>query len=111
MADPAGGIQSRSQLKGYVQGVHVALIDAALIHEWFSKQRAELEAKGREIRILRPSWSTWPEEPPWLVARRRFWWIAGGVGSGVLLLAAAATLTIILRRRRRRLAKAEVEDA
>ena len=79
--------------------------DIAALHEELDKQTAELKANGREMKVLRPSWSTWPERPPWVPARR-FWWIVGGVGAGAVLLAAVVTLFIVLRRRRRRLSAA-----
>jgi len=75
--------------------------DIAEFHKWLARQEAELAAKGRKIKVLRPLWSTWPARPAYLDARSRFWWIAGGVGAGVLILAAAATLVIFYRRRRR----------
>ncbi|MHC5054753.1 MAG: hypothetical protein ACYTKD_08550 [Planctomycetota bacterium] len=80
--------------------------DIAALHERLARQKTELKAKGREMKVLRPSWSTWPERPPWVPAPSRFWWIAGGSATGVLLLAAAVMLFIVLRRRRRRLAAA-----
>ncbi len=81
----------------------------ATFHKWLARQKAELAAKGREMKVLRPSWSTWPDEPPWLAARR-FWWIVGGVGAGAVLLAAIVTTLIRLRRRRRRLAAATADS-
>jgi len=95
------------------KGVNVAYIggqviwrnDIAALHEQLAKQEAELAAKGRTMTVIRPSWSTWPARPPWLVRRSRVRWIAGGVTGGAFLLAAAAML-VVLRRRRRRLAAA-----
>jgi len=90
-------------------GAHYACIggqvawwaDIAGLHAQLAKQEAELSAKGRTMKIIRPSWSEWPARPAYLDARSRFWWIAGGAGGGVLILAAAATLLILRRRRRR----------
>jgi hypothetical protein len=82
----------------------------AKFHEWLARQGSALKAKGREMKVLRPSWSTWPEEPPWLAARR-FWWIAGGSAAGALFAATAALLIVLHRRKRRRFAEAEVEHA
>jgi hypothetical protein len=92
------------------KGVHFACIGGqvawqhgvAAFHEWFAKQQAELKAMGREINVLRPSWSTWPEEPPWIAERVRFWWIVGSVGAAAVLAAALAGALLYRARKKRR---------
>jgi len=73
----------------------------AALHDQLAKQEAELAAKGRTIEIIRPSWSTWPDRPPWVEPRPRSWWLVGGtaVGAGVVLVAGFLLLARWKRRR------------
>ena len=76
--------------------------DFKAFHMRLEKQKKELAAQGREMRIIRPSWSRWPERPeyPATPLRERPLVIALVVAGGVVL--GALTALLVIRRRRRR---------
>jgi len=96
------------------EGVHYACIsgqvawetDIAALHDQLAKQKAELAAKGRTTKIIRPSWSTWPEPPEFPLGRQG---PHDGIGIqyGLVLgfailavgLAAIVSLRLLVRRR------------
>lgn len=73
--------------------------DIVEFHMWLAKQKAELKAKGRTMKVLRPAWSTWPAKPNWPVKRSYFWWIVGGSCTSALLLIIAVTVGVIRKYR------------
>jgi hypothetical protein len=77
--------------------------DIAAVHTQITKQKKELAAQGRTIRIIHPAWSRWPERPEYPVTplRERPLVIALVVGSGIAIAAPAALLVVRRRRRAR----------
>ena len=70
------------------------------LHEQLARQEKELAAKGREMKILRPPWSSWPEPP----AGWRPWYMRPGTWPRAVAASAltALVLVLILRALRRR---------
>jgi len=73
--------------------------DIETFHAKLDKQQAALEAEGRSMKIVRPSWSRWPEPPPELPSRMgwswQLWLIVAGVALLVLLVAIVVVRCVV----------------
>jgi len=83
----------------------------AAVHEQLDRQEKELAARGREMKLIRPAWSAWPDPSitghPLAGPRSRPWYRRRN-GSAILFGASAALVTallmsavVMLRQRRR----------
>jgi hypothetical protein len=85
----------------YVGGRISWVRNVETLHVRLKEQSAALKARGREMEVLRPSWSKWPDPPLALPARTdwrpRHWLILGGVAVLVGLLVTAAAMRIVRR--------------
>ena len=98
-------------------GVHVLCIDREVgwendiraLHKQLAKQKKELAAQGREMKLVRPAWSAWPD--PYVtghpLAGPRPWYRrrngrAVFVGVSVGFVTALVMAVVMFRRRRRR---------
>ena len=71
------------------------------LHEQLARQEKELAAKGREMKLLRPAWSAWPDPPP---GGRPWYERRGGRAiafGGFAALAVSLALTVGMVRRKR----------
>jgi len=80
--------------------------DLKTLHRQLDKQEKELAAKGREMRLLRPQWSSWPDpsasEHP-LAGPQAWYYRRGGRAAIVGAVAAAmVTLWLVMRGVKRR---------
>ncbi|MHC5054757.1 MAG: hypothetical protein ACYTKD_08570 [Planctomycetota bacterium] len=74
--------------------------DIKAFHLALEKQRTALAAEGREMHIIRPTWSRWPDPPdypvrPW---HERGWAIAPAMVAAILLAAGVFFLRLRARR-------------
>lgn len=113
-ADPPGYVIAFDEEWNHKgEGVNVLYIgsnvewksDIKGVHEQLRKQAEELRSQGRDVRILRPSWSRYPERPLYAVSPRSRTWVWAAVSAGAILLAAAGAAFVIRRRRRKGLAQ------
>jgi len=89
--------------RDYEQGVNIAHLDGsvhwtsdlAALHEMLAKQAEEVEASGRSMKILRPSWSRWPEPPPELPGRMGWSWPFWLIVASVALLVIAVVVHVV----------------
>ncbi|MHC5053476.1 MAG: hypothetical protein ACYTKD_02025 [Planctomycetota bacterium] len=87
----------------HIGGQILWLSDFGALHEQLDEQKKELAAQGREMKLLRPAWSSWADPPAGM--RPRPWYTSFGgrvvaVGASAALVAAIALLVRKLRRDR-----------